>query len=245
MSCKDNEKNLCQQEQDQRHQSTTTTTTTTTYAPEATVATTTAIETKTTANTVSTTLDTQTNPTMMSNEIANITNIINEKKKLVRRAFSMPRNLIRLSCRLKNPNKTVAPKIHANDLQISPKTIKLTTTTIASPPRNIASSCNQSVQTNLDENPSNESMDNNNIIIKPSPSTSINENDNNNMKNAVPGLKSVSLKSCTGKHQRDHSGHRLFRRSAWKKFITRISQQISLSNTGVSESKLEQIIQIH
>lgn len=220
MSCKDNEKNLCQQEQDQRHQS-------------ATVATATAIDTKTTANT---TLDTETNPTMMSNEIVNITHIINEKKKLVRRAFSMPRNLFRLSCRLKNPNKTVAPKLHANDLQIPPKTIKLTTTT-TTPSNTIAPSCNRSVQTNLDESPSSELMDCNNIIIKSLPSTSINENDTNtcNMKNGVPGPKSISLKSCTGKHQRDQSGHRLFRRSAWIKFLTRISQQISLSNTGVSE----------
>lgn len=158
---------------------------------------------------------------IMTNEISNITNVINEKKKLVRRAFSMPRNLFRLSCRLKNSNKPIQPKIHAND--VPPKTLTTNTTTVTT----TTVSCNQSAQTdNLNDKPI-EIMENVKSIT-PS-SSSLNE--------TVPEINvdSTKLNQCAGKSQQhQQSGHRLFRRSAWKKFLQRISQQISLSNTGVS-----------
>lgn len=58
-----------------------------------------------------------TTTTTISNELANMTQAFKEKKKLVRRAFSMPRNLFRLSRRVKNntTNSTDTTTVTAND----------------------------------------------------------------------------------------------------------------------------------
>ncbi|XP_055318006.1 ubiquitin carboxyl-terminal hydrolase 31 [Sitodiplosis mosellana] len=151
----------------------------------------------------------------ISNEIANVTHAFKEKKKLVRRAFSMPRNLFRLSRRIKiSSSASTAAKIS------TPIDANTTAASAA------AISCNQSVQTNCDEQ-------NNKLNM---------ENAENNKHRTLPVSSSSSsqMSQSDAKQQQKHhlpeakpeqdNKHRLFRRSTWKKFLfTRfILQSISL-----------------
>lgn len=143
----------------------------------------------------------------ISNEIANVTNAFKEKKKLVRRAFSMPRNLFRLSRRIKISNSATTAKISTStDANASITTA--TTTTKTAP---TAISCNQSVQTNCDEQTklSMENAENNKHRTLPVSSSSSSEMSQSDAK---------QQHSTDAKPEQDNK-HRLFRRSTWKKFL--------------------------
>lgn len=153
----------------------------------------------------SSTANVNTNPnSTISKDIASVTNAFKEKKKLVRRAFSMPRNLFRLSRRVKNTNSSSTPNT-ASSTDANPKT-----------PASNSNSCNQAVQTNSDEE------------------TKLNmENAVNNKQKTLPvSSSSTEMSNMNSKQQQQQqhlpeaktqseqdNKHRLFRRSTWKKFL--------------------------
>lgn len=147
----------------------------------------------------------------ISNELVNMTQAFKEKKKLVRRAFSMPRNLFRLSRRVKNTtNSATTAKNASSDTNTSIKA---------------SNNCNQSVQTiSIDEQ--------NKLNL---------EHTDNNKHRTLPVSSSSSEMSQQQQQQQQYlpeakpqteqdNKHRLFRRSTWKKFLfTRfILQSINL-----------------
>lgn len=131
-------------------------------------------------------------------EIANVTHALKEKKKLVRRAFSMPRNLFRLSQRVKISNSATATKIssqtNANSSETTTPTIT-TTESVAS----MSNSCNQTVQINSNEQ--------NKLNL---------ENEESNTHRTLPV--SSEMAHTENKPDQDNK-HRIFRRSTWKKFL--------------------------
>lgn len=137
---------------------------------------------------------------IISNELANMTHAFKEKKKLVRRAFSMPRNLFRLSRRVKNNNTNnntnadTAVKNASSDAKPSIKT---------------SNSCNQSVQTG--------SIDEENQL-------NLDHSDNNKHRTLPVSLESSEVSQQpyppeAKPHTEQDNKHRLFRRSTWKKFL--------------------------
>lgn len=144
-------------------------------------------DTKTAANT-------NANPNSgITNELANV---IKEKKKLVRRAFSMPRNLFRLSRRVKISNSATSTKISTGSDANSPTTP--------------SDACNQSKQ--IDSNDQNklnaENVENIKHRTLPVSSSSSDMSHLATKPNHFP----------EAKPEQDNK-HRLFRRSTWKKFL--------------------------
>lgn len=124
---------------------------------------------------------------MVSNESATI----KDKKKLVRRAFSMPRNLFRLSRRVKVSSSASNDKNAVTN----------------------ADTTNQSAETNRDEHKLNvENVENNKHRTLPVSSSSSTEPTNEQSKQQ-PHLADAKPQS-----EQDNK-HRLFRRSTWKKFL--------------------------
>lgn len=143
------------------------------------------------------------NPTLsITSEFANVTNAFKEKKKLVRRAFSMPRNLFRLSRRVKSTSSSTAAKTPSADVNTS------------STPSSNSNSCSQAVQTNSDgENKLNmENVANGTSRTLPvsSSSTEISNVEQKQQQQHLPEAKT---------QPEPDNKHRLFRRSTWKKFL--------------------------
>lgn len=138
----------------------------------------------------------------IGNELANMTQAFKDKKKLVRRAFSMPRNLFRLSRRI---NKSATAK--------ESTVAKESVTSSAIPTTN---SCNQSVQTvNIDEQTTHSNAEHTDHNKKhhtlPVTSTTAKEmNSQQKQQQYLPEAKP---------HSESDNKHRLFRRSTWKKFL--------------------------
>lgn len=150
----------------------------------------------------------------ISSEFAAVTNAIKEKKKIIRRAFSMPRNPFRLSKRVKITNATTKST-----------SMDATATTPSSQNRG------KSAQTadSADEEAATVQNKNNTL-----PST-LNEHETATA--TVNGKINHSLMEMSHseqQQQKDNSKYRMFRRSAWKKFLSRIAQQMTSGNIGVS-----------
>lgn len=156
----------------------------------------------------SSTANVNTNPnSTISKDIASVTNAFKEKKKLVRRAFSMPRNLFRLSRRVKNTNSSSTANT-ASSTDANPKT-----------PASNSNSCNQAVQTNSDEETklNMENVVNNKPKTLPVSSSST-EMSNMNSKQQKQQQQQQHLPEAKTQSEQDNK-HRLFRRSTWKKFL--------------------------
>lgn len=143
----------------------------------------------------------------ISNELANMTQAFKDKKKLVRRAFSMPRNLFRLSRRVKN-NASSTNTVTKN---VSPPTSDTQTTNTTTTTTSSSNSCNQSVQTQVTGDPTKSSaterMDKcRTLPVSSSKSTEMSQNQPQHLPEAKP-------------HSEQDNKHRLFRRSTWKKFL--------------------------
>lgn len=154
----------------------------------------------------------------ISNEIANVTNAFKEKKKLVRRAFSMPRNLFRLSRRIKISNSSTTTKISTSIDENSSTTTTTTTAAVVA-----AISCNQLVQTNCDEqNKLNmENVENNKhrtLPVSSSSSSEMSHSDVKQQQQQQPPPPPQQQHLPEAKPEQDNK-HRLFRRSTWKKFL--------------------------
>lgn len=145
----------------------------------------------------------------ISNELANMTQAFKDKRKLVRRAFSMPRNLFRLSRRVKNnanSANTVTKNATTSDTQT--QTTATTTTEAATKTPN---SCNQSVQTQpITDDPSEPSAEQRMDKCRTLPVSSSKSTEMSQQQHHLPEAKPQS--------EQDNK-HRLFRRSTWKKFL--------------------------
>lgn len=129
----------------------------------------------------------------ITNDSAYVTNAFKEKKKTVRRAFSIPRNLFRLSRRNKMSDSATAVRIS------SP--IATNTSTI----------CNQSVQNSNEKTKlSTENADNNKHQTLPVSSLTGDMLSDSNSK---------QKHSIAKPQPEEDNNHRLFRRSTWKKFL--------------------------
>lgn len=177
--------------------------------------------TATTTTAATSTPSTQTST--ISSELVAVTNAIKEKKKIIRRAFSMPRNPFRLSKRVKITNAT------------NKSTSMDTTTTKAT----MSNGCHQSVQTNSDDDELNAMKT---VILQHKNNTlpsTLTEHET--AKATVNGKIAQSLTEMSDSEQQQQqkdSKYRMFRRSAWKKFLSRIAQQMTSSNIGVSTNTL-------
>lgn len=110
-----------------------------------------------------------------------------EKKTIIRRAFSMPRNPFRMSRRAKTTNATTKIIEHSKSMNNDDEYDK----------------SNHSIEmmaSNLDKH------------------------------NTLPNKITTKLEN----YPDNNNKYRVFRRSTWKKFISRIAQQINTNNFGVS-----------
>lgn len=126
----------------------------------------------------------------ISNELANMTQAFKDKKKLVRRAFSMPRNLFRLSRRVKNNTNstdTVATKNASSD---GTKAASVQTNTI----------------TDNDESEKSNVKSADKCQTLPAQQSKQKQNQQH-------------LPEAKPQTEQDNK-HRLFRRSTWKKFLS-------------------------
>lgn len=152
--------------------------------------------------------------------------VLNEskgKKRNIRRAFSMPRNPFRLSRRVKITTIAKNDQIVEGD------------DTIMAPATN---NCNQSFHS-IDGNCNGSNNNSTTVtIVKnntlPTGTTTATMNGTTNIL-YTGASQSQSQQKQQQEHEQDNK-HRMFRRSAWKKFLSRIAQQMTSSNIGVSRN---------